>query len=627
MTIPEKTIDEIRNALDIVDVINQYVRLRKRGKNYIGLCPFHQEKTPSFTVSGDKQIFHCFGCHAGGNVFKFLMDYKKVSYVEALEEGAAIAGIVIRRDENKVSNKNISETEQLFDINYEVAKFYSDTLLSKPDGEFARKYFENRNIKINSMRGFGLGYSPSDDSLIRFLKDKSINFDQAIKLGIIGKSAKGNFYDRFYGRIIFPLFSPNGRVIGFAGRVLESNSNSAKYINSPESKIYLKGNTLYGLSFAKDEIRKKDQAVIVEGYLDLISLYQNGIKNVVAVSGTAFTEEQAVLLSRYTKNSVLTFDADNAGIKATRRSIEVLLKKEFNIKIISLPKNEDPDSFVRNYGPSEFIKMIDSAVNFLEFYASVFKANGDFSEPVKQANAIKLLVSLIALIKDELTKSLMIKSLSEKYNIRESLLENEADKLIKKNATYSSPVTDSVQTSWKNNREAISESYSLNISKETNIHGLELIKFLLEGKKKVSKYIFQNISEEEIADRIVRRIFVLLKDFFEKNQTTAISLFLDEVDDSELAKFLVELTLEQHKISDRWESFKKSSKEEEIELLNGAIDCISLIKLNTIEKEHQVLVQRLKQVSENDEIFEIMNEIDYLAKKKKEITDSRKTIN
>ena len=350
MRIPESKIDEIRDTASIVDVISEHVQLRKRGKNYVGLCPFHSEKTPSFTVSEEKQIFHCFGCHIGGNVFKFLTEYHKISFVEAVQELAEQLGITIEVDRVDYSEQQ-SEQEILYDINTEAAKYFSNNLLNDDEGEFARKYLQDRNIKTQTIRSFGLGYSlRGRENFINYAQQKKLDLNRAANLGLVGKSSDGRYYDKLAGRLIFPIFSPNGRVVAFAGRLLDPKEKGGKYINSPESSIYIKGRILYGLSFAKDDIRRLDKAIIVEGYMDLISLYQSGIKNVVAASGTALTDDQVQLLSRYTKNVILLFDADTAGIKASMRSIEILLKRDLDVKIVSLPKDEDPDSFVNKYG-------------------------------------------------------------------------------------------------------------------------------------------------------------------------------------------------------------------------------------------------------------------------------------
>jgi DNA primase len=247
MLIPESKIEEIRTAANIVDIVSEVVNLRKRGRNFLGLCPFHNEKTPSFTVSEEKQIFHCFGCHTGGNVFKFLMEYEKISFIEAIQVLSRKLGIEIEYEEQEGKEKQ-SEQEILYDINALASKYFSDILINNPEGETGRKYFQHRKIKLQTIRTFSLGYSPPRrDSFIEYAKNR-IDINRALQLGLIGKGNEGRLYDKYSGRIIFPIYSPNGRVVGFGGRILDKNDNAAKYLNSPESVIYTKGKTLYGLS-------------------------------------------------------------------------------------------------------------------------------------------------------------------------------------------------------------------------------------------------------------------------------------------------------------------------------------------------------------------------------------------
>src|SRR3990172_5728827 len=431
MRIPENKIEEIRSAADIVDIISEFVQLRKRGKNFIGLCPFHSEKTPSFTVSEDKQIFHCFGCHAGGNIYKFLMEYEKISFIEAIQEVAARVGINLEYEVDTTGKD--SEQEILYELNIQAARYFSDNLLNSPAGEIARKYFQERKIKPQIMRAFGLGHALNGwENFVEYAKSQKIDLERAIQLGLIGQQNDGRLFDKFSDRIIFPIFSANGRVIAFAGRILENREGSAKYLNSPESIIYVKGRILYGLSFAKDEIRKLDKAILVEGYMDLISLYQNGVKNVVAVSGTALTDEQVQLLSRYTKNVVLLFDADTAGIKASMRSIEILLRRDVEVKIVSLPEKEDPDSYINKHGKDKFDDLLKKAENFIEFESRYYEAQGKFTDPHSAAEAIRELVKPLALINDELKRNLLTKNIAKKFNLREKILDAELNKIIRK---------------------------------------------------------------------------------------------------------------------------------------------------------------------------------------------------
>jgi DNA primase len=493
MRIPENKIEEIRSAANIVDVISGYVQLRKRGRNYIGLCPFHSEKTPSFTVSEEKQIYHCFGCHAGGNVFRFLMDYEKISFVEAVQELASQLGITVEYDSTPGDEKQ-TEQELLYDINTEAAKYFFNNLHNSEEGEIARKYLQERKIKTQTMKTFGLGYALRGwENFLNFAKEKKLDLEKVTELGIVIKSDDERYHDRFAGRLIFPIFSPNGRVVAFAGRILDEKEKAAKYLNSPESLVYIKGRILYGLSFAKDEIRKLDKAILVEGYMDLISLYQSGIKNAVAVSGTSLTEEQVQLLSRYTKNVVLLFDADTAGIKAAMRSIELLLKKDIEVKIATLTGGEDPDSYINKYGKEKFEETISYAQNFLEYQSEYFEKEGMFEDSAKMTESIRELVKSAALINDELKRNLLIKSIAKKFNLREILIENELEKALKiERATLRITKPATGETSAKN---VVGAASSAEVTESEFSTEKEIIKLLFEGDKEIIDLIIRNVEQ------------------------------------------------------------------------------------------------------------------------------------
>jgi DNA primase len=553
MRIPESKIEEIRESVDIVDVISQHVQLRKRGKNYIGLCPFHSEKTPSFTVSDEKQIFHCFGCHTGGNVFKFLTEFNKISFVEAVQELAEQQGITIEFDKQEYTEQQ-TEQEVLYDINTEAARYFLNNLLNDDEGEFARKYLHERNIKTQTLRSFGLGYYLKGwENFINFAKSRNLNIDKCIQLGLIGKNSEGKLYDKLPGRLIFPIFSPNGRVVAFAGRVLDSKDSGAKYINSPESLIYIKGRILYGLSFAKDDIRRLDKAIIVEGYMDLISLYQSGIKNVVAVSGTALTDDQVQLLSRYTKNVVLLFDADVAGIKASMRSIEILLKRDMEVKIVSLPKGEDPDSYVNKYGKEEFEELIKRAENFLEYESKYYESQGKFEDPSTAAEAIRELVKPVALINDELKRNLLIRNIAQKFNLREKLIESELDKQIKQVKRFGKTDSKVLQ-----NRKAEETSSTLidavpEISPVLYNLEREIIKLLFEADRPVAELIFNYLHPEDFSNTLNRELFERVKDEFENEDNFTTSGLVSVLKDERKETYIRELTFDKYSVSSSWE--------------------------------------------------------------------------
>ena len=605
MRISENKIEEIRSAANIVDVVSEFIPLKKRGKNFLGLCPFHNEKTPSFTVSEEKQIFHCFGCHAGGNVFKFLMDYEKISFIESVQEVAQRCGISLEFDETSQSEKQ-SEQEILYDINAEAARYFSNNLLNHPDGEFARKYFQDRKVKPQTMRAFGLGYALQGwENFLSFAEGKKIDFQKALNLGLVGQNNDGRLYDKFSGRIIFPIFSPNGRVVAFAGRILENRENTAKYLNSPESIIYTKGRILYGLSHAKDEIRRLDKAILVEGYMDLIALYQSGIKNVVAVSGTALTEEQVQLISRYTKNVVLLFDADTAGIKASMRSIELLLRKDIEVKIASLPSGEDPDSFVNSYGKEKFEEIIKKAQNFLEYQTAYYVSQGMFDDAAKSAIAVRELVKPIAIISDEIKRSFLLKSISKNFNLREKLLESELQKAIDikgKQITGEERIRDREQAK---NKIELGDQVSKKVSPQIYNLEREIIKLLFEGNSEIIEFISYHISPEEFAVDIHLKLANLVYETYRNSESIIAGSLIGKITDEDLQSYIQELTFEKYAISKNWEDIFPELPQEEI-IQKIARDTVKRFKVEEIDFKIKNNLKQIEEIQDEDERFNIM---------------------
>jgi DNA primase len=619
MRIPESKIEEIRSSASIVDVISGYVQLRKRGRNYIGLCPFHNEKTPSFTVSEDKQIFHCFGCHTGGNVYKFLMDYEKISFVEAVQELAKQLGIEIEYEStpgDEMQSAYSSEQEILYDINAEAAKYFYNNLQNSDEGEIGRRYLKERKIKSQTIISFGLGYALRGwENFLNYAKEKKINLDKAVELGLLGKNNDGRFFDKFTGRLIFPIFSPNGRVIAFAGRILEdkdSAKSTAKYLNSPESSVYTKGRILYGLSFAKDEIRKLDKAILVEGYMDLISLYQSGIKNVVAVSGTALTEEQVQLLSRYTKNIVLLFDADTAGIKASMRSIELLLKKDVEVKIAALPGGEDPDSFINKYGKEKFEDTISYAQNFLEYQSEYYEKQGMFSDPARMTEAIRELVKSASLIGDDLKRNLLIKSIAKKFNLREILIENELEKILKKEKYPK--ITKPVSGAERVGR--ISETISSSTISESEFSTeKEIIKLLFERDKDVVDLVLHHVDQYDFNILFNRKLFSLVMDAYNEGETIVAGAILDKLDDEKSEVYLREIAFEKHGISKIWDDIFPGENEKLV-LMKYAKDTLRKFKLQQISRAINENHKKLEVAEQENEKLELMKKNLELEKEK-----------
>jgi DNA primase len=621
MRIPESKIEEIRHATSIVDVISEHVQLRKRGKNYVGLCPFHSEKTPSFTVSEEKQIFHCFGCHIGGNVFKFLTEYQKISFVEAVQELAEQLGITIEVDQVDYSEQQ-SEQEILYDINTEAAKYFSNNLLNDDEGEYARKYLQDRKIKTQTIRSFGLGYSLQGwENFINYAKQKKIDLDRAANLGLIGKSNDGRYYDKLAGRLIFPIFSPNGRVIAFAGRLLDSKDKGGKYINSPESPIYIKGRILYGLSFAKDDIRRLDKAIIVEGYMDLISLYQSGIKNVVAASGTALTDDQVQLLSRYTKNVILLFDADTAGIKASMRSIEILLRRDMDVKIVSLPKDEDPDSFVNKYGKEQFEELLKRAENFLEYETKYYQSHGKFDDSTTAAEAIRELVKPIALIQDELKRNLLLKNLAKKFNLREKLLESELDVKLKQLKRIEKSESRILERNKSESTNELIANTGVEISPIQYSLEKEILKLLFEADKTIAELIFNYILAEDFATELNRELFEIIKVEFENNASRGLfttSGLISVLKDEAKELYVRELSFDKHSVSGDWED-RFPSITAEVTMLKYAKDTVLKFLIEKIDGNIHSNRREIELAEKEEDVLQLMKANNELESEKRSI--------
>jgi DNA primase len=428
--IPEATISDIKQAADIVDVVSQVVVLRKAGRNFVGLCPFHSEKTPSFTVSPDKQIFHCFGCGTGGNVFTFVMRQESLSFPEAVRMLAGRYGIEIPRPAEQA--RGVSEKERLLEVNQQAMVFFQQTLVKNPVGQRPLQYLKRRGLSEETVRRFCLGYAPKSwDGLLRHFARKSISLELVEKAGLIVARKEANgYYDRFRDRVIFPILSVNQQVIAFGGRVLDDSL--PKYLNSPETPVYQKSRTLYGLNLAKDHCKSSDAVYIVEGYLDLLALHQHGIQNAVASLGTALTADHVRLLARYASRMVLVYDSDEAGIRSAQRCIDIFWREHVNFKrgdvfkdekadtrILVLPQGHDPDSFLNEFGAEKFLAAAVQAPGMITFMIDCAVRKHGLSIEGKLRIFADMQAALAA-VDDSVARALYIKQLSERLEIPEN---------------------------------------------------------------------------------------------------------------------------------------------------------------------------------------------------------------
>ncbi|WP_296262016.1 DNA primase [uncultured Phocaeicola sp.] len=433
--IDQATIDKIMDAAQIVDVVSEFVTLRRRGVNYIGLCPFHNEKTPSFSVSPSKGVCKCFSCGKGGNVVHFIMEHEQLSYYEALKWLAKKYNIEIKERELTDEEKQAhSLRESLFVVNQFASEYFQDILYNNIDGQrIGMTYLRGRGFRDDIIKKFQLGYSTDNhDALARAALQKGYKEDFLIKTGLCYRKEDGTLRDRFWGRVIFPVHTISGKVVAFGGRVLSAATKNVqmKYVNSPESEIYHKSRELYGIYFAKQAIVRQDRCFLVEGYTDVISMHQSGIENVVASSGTALTSDQIRLIHRFTNNITVLYDGDGAGIKASIRGIDMLLEEGMNVKVCLLPDGDDPDSFARKHNATDYQAYInDHETDFIRFKTDLLMEEAG-KDPIKRASLISSIVKSISVIPDAIVRSVYIRECSQMLQMEEKVLIEATAKLI-----------------------------------------------------------------------------------------------------------------------------------------------------------------------------------------------------
>ena len=573
--ISQTTIDQIRDRADIVDIISQEVNLKRKGINYFGVCPFHDEKTPSFSVSPSKQIYHCFGCGNGGNVFTFLMEYEKVTFFEAVKGLAEKYNIIIEEIKNTVPSNEFS---LLYDFHERASIIYENNLFSK-SGSNALTYLTNRKLKENIIKEFRIGFALNSwNSLYKvFINDKYK--DSMMKSGLFSRTQKGVF-DRFRSRIMFPIFHQSGKIIAFGGRAFESD-DMAKYLNSPETTIYQKSNILYGLHKTRDSIRKAGYAVLVEGYMDFLQLYQAGIKTVVAISGTSLTMNHAKALSRLTNKIILLYDGDSAGGSATIRAGFIIYKAGMESYVIRPPEGMDPDDWILNNGKIEIEGQIENPVNFIDYHIDFH--NADKLKGVDKRDYLKDILSNINSIEDVIIKNEFVKDLSEKLNIDEVDL---LDIINKINNPSSKNKND-------NNENAIS------FNSNTDIAELEILSVLINSNIENRKEIINQLSIDLFNNTFIRKIIKTII----SNNILNISELMDSLTDKKERTLLSKLLIDE----------KNKEITEQI-----VIDCIRTLKSVPIKREIKNLraIIKQKELEGHDSIKEL-KEIVFLQNKLK----------
>ena len=558
--IPDELVEEIRARSDIVEVISDRILLKKSGANYKGLCPFHSEKTPSFIVSPAKQIFHCFGCNEGGNVYQFVMKIENISFPDSVLLLARKYGINIT--DQKIKGVNSSQKNTLYDVNAMAAEFFQRQLSDLPQGKTAREYLRKRGITDNIIESFKIGYaSTSWDGVHQFLKKKGISTDIQNSAGLIKERENGGGYvDRFRERIIFTISDSEGRVVGFGGRVLNDTDSRPKYLNSPETLVYKKGNILYGLNITKDSIRKSKEAFLVEGYFDLITVYQHGIKNIIATSGTALTEDHARILRRYTDTVTLVFDGDEAGRNASDRGGIVLLNGGVKVKVISLPHGNDPDNFIREKRGEGFLNIARESKTFMEYIINKAIAESDLKSLDEKIRCINSVIPFLSIINNSVERSIYLSLLAEKTGVSEKAIMDEMNNKVSE---------DRIQKTEDRN-SALRTPHSHNKAERI------LVQLMLLDNKNIEK-IKRHISIDDFKDNDLTEIASVLFTLSNSNDNITVSHIMDMLSGERLKKLVSEMVFE-------------DIEYQEVDKNIG--DCIRYIKKNRIDINE--LVKQLK---------------------------------
>lgn len=602
--ISQNSIQQILSRIDIVEIVGSFVKLKKRGANYLGLCPFHNEKTPSFTVSPSKEIYKCFGCGRSGNSISFLMEAEKYSYVEALRWLAAKYNVEIEETETSPEYKQQQQVaDSLYIINNFAQKFFTEALFNSEEGQdIALSYLKERGFREEVIRKFQLGYNPeARDGFTKAALASQYSLEYLQKTGLVNVR-DGNSYDNYRGRIIFPIHNQSGKVLGFGARIIKKNDKAPKYINSPENEIYVKSKILYGSYFARQAIDKADECLLVEGYTDVVSLHQAGIENVVASGGTSLTPDQLRLIKKYTNNLTIIYDGDSAGIKAALRGLDLALEESLNVRLVLIPDNEDPDSYVNKVGAGAFIDFVNAnKKDFILFQLDIALKDigNDSNKKSMVVNQVAETISKINKAEDFTRQQDYIKQCSEILKIEESGLHALVNKFIREKVNKEEARSNREQRFEQENSsdETISEAdqETLALFNRDEIHEQAMIRSLLEfglkqwnDEMKVAEYIFKEIEEnhlEELIDnRELVRVYNTYKAWYEAGIEPTAKNFLYH-DDLKMSSLVVGIMDFSYEISPNWkEHFEGHIPTREELFAEEVFSTLNYLKLRKIKR-------------------------------------------
>ena len=580
----DEIIEEVRQSNDIVDVISQYVRLTRKGRNYFGLCPFHNEKSPSFSVSPDRQIFHCFGCGVGGNVYTFLMKIDGITFRESLETLAERANIQLPTLENNADNAKEELKSKVYKVNEFTTEFYHQNLYN-PTSKIAQEYVKKRRLNQETLEAYKIGYSGKFDELYKALKKQGFGEKEILESGLVNKNNNGTYIDRYRNRLMFPICDVRGKVIAFGGRVLDDSK--PKYINSPENVVYSKGRHLFGLNVAKKDSEKR--LLIVEGYMDVISLHQRGIKNVVGALGTALTEQQGWLLRKTTEQVILGFDADGAGQTAVARSMEILQNMGCDMRVLQIEGAKDPDEYIVKYGEGRFKLAIDNAISLVEFKVKNLKKDLNLENTGDKIKFLKEISQILSKVENKMEREIYIEKIAKGYNISEEAIYAEVNKLIYAN-TRQDPITKPKEIKI-NKKEEKTNIIDDDIIKRENT----IIALLLDANLEIYKKIKEKIQPQDIKSEENRQILTQLYNELEKSDCN-INRLIDSLDEN-LQNHITMIMATDYEIDDTQKAIEDILTKYEKEKLNQKKqEILSKLEITENAEEKRQLGKELSNV-------------------------------
>ncbi|HAE87668.1 TPA: DNA primase [Candidatus Marinimicrobia bacterium] len=591
--IPEHVIEQIKESNDIVDVVSSYISLTRKGQNYWARCPFHQEKTASFSVSQSKQIYHCFGCGAGGNVINFVMTYEKITFPEALHALADRAGISLEEYTYQPSDEEKSISSRLYELHRLAIDVYKNTLKS-PEGKAAREYLIKRGLDEHTLSTFEIGFAPDAwDTLLKTALKKKFDENLLILSGLVTESERKKRYDRFRNRIMFPVFDTRGNPVGFGGRVLTGDDQGAKYLNSPETPVYHKSRILYGLHKSRDAIRKADTVLIVEGYMDLLQLWQNGFTHIIAASGTAFTSDHARIIKRFASKAVLCYDGDEAGQKAAVKTGLILAPQGISCRVLRLPEKEDPDSFIRQAGPEAFQMKINEAPDFMSYIESLIKPLR--LSAARRSDAVRRILDQLGPFADPVMEEMFLSDLGRVFGTDMAVLKQQLNRSgfrDKEDTVYVGPVE--------------KEKHFANKSEAAQYQLIQLL--VNTSSTSIRSAALRVLKEDLFTHAFLKRVYQQIQPILRKQIQISPSSLAESVKDDTVQRFIFRLIMEGNPFKEPKKTF---------------LDCLARLGEQKIRDQLNLIGEKLREADKKGEFpGALLKEKQTLLKKLKSLQDT-----